>query len=464
MICSHCGQSYPDDEVPKRCAVCDNLLEGTATQTPTDEVLPSDFTDKPHLEEPMVLARSAQEIAAERDASRRRELELVELERSEKKKMEWNHWVSEPIESAPAQPVRPGVGPVQVVEATGSPEDDKPLDPKLLTTISSLDENENFITVIGYGGSGKTFFVNRLRNDLARSWRRKPGPAEEILISPAGIELTRFAPRQGGAPCFVLDCAGESFATALRAQGDTEELTQGTVRTYLAALCRAHAFVLVIKAEDLVTFSRSNRSEEPAVQENRKFIRKMLTEFDDIIHAILITKSRLQKGEALESILRRGISRVELEEEFKKARRCSQPLYVAFSLADRLANLRGETYDMDPFLFALETAPVFFHTINESFDYYRFDFLTAFQGHGDRNEDEDSAVVGPGEGEKQNFRPNYQRASYGATEAFNWIHQTISSNRPQPARRSRQGELPTRELVRLRQKTDPVFGAAWRGR
>ncbi len=110
--------------------------------------------------------------------------------------------------------------------------DDKPLDPRYLETISSFDENEAIVTVIGFSASGKTFFVNRLRNDLAGSWKRKPAPAEEIPVSPEGIELTWFLPTDGKPQAgknlsyLLLDCAGESFQQALRLQDSSEELKE----------------------------------------------------------------------------------------------------------------------------------------------------------------------------------------------------------------------------------------------
>jgi len=470
MVCNNCGQFYPDDEIPEKCTVCGDPLEGSVVKSSDGKVLLAGVApvDKPRLEEPAVQQNFVQEESAERELEA---FEMITAKREPeipgKSKIAPDRGPSGPSGpsgATPARPARPPVAPVQLVKSISPPKDDTPLDPQYMETISSFDENEAIITVIGYGGSGKSFFVNRLRHDLAGSWKRKPGPADEIRISPGGIELTRFMPRSGGPSYLVLDCAGESFSDSFRTQGRTEELTGSAMRPYLAALALARAFVLVIKAEDLLTYSQPDRSDElEAKREDRKFIRKMLTEFDDIIHAIRVANTRLLGGEKPESILRRGISREELKREFKKARRCAQPMYVALSLADRLAALQGESYDMDPFLFALESAPVLFKTIDQSFDHYRFDFLTAFHGHGGLDVDESAEVLDPEEETKRNFRPNYGRKSYGAVEAFEWIHGMVGVQQLQAGGRPGrpQDGLPTRKLVELRRNTDSKFRAAW---
>ncbi len=85
------------------------------------------------------------------------------------------------------------------------------------------------------------------------------------------------------------------------------------MRAYLAALAFASAFILVIRAEDLVTFPAPERNNESQqVKEDRKLLRKVVADFDDIIHAILVAKRRLAK-EGAEELLRQGISREEAQ-------------------------------------------------------------------------------------------------------------------------------------------------------
>ncbi len=124
-----------------------------------------------------------------------------------------------------------------------------------------------------------------------------------------------------------------------------------------------------------------------------------------------------------------------------------------------METLHGESYDRDPFLFVLETAPVLFKTIHRSFDHYRFDFLTTFHGHGTDLETLTDTV----ERRKQNIRPDYQRRSYGAVEAFDWIHDSVRQQRSGLGRSQRLllGDVSTRSVVELRRKLDPTFRKAW---
>jgi hypothetical protein len=462
VICEKCFQSYPDDAVPDNCQVCGAELKKPVAvaaavanvvrpapqkrepvrqeEAPVRRLEPPVRREEPRKEEPPVRHPPPREDTAEAPVRERRAEEAGEA---------WN------LRPEPSRtPVFRTVEPVAALD-----QDDKPLDPRYLETISSFDENEAIVTVIGFSASGKTFFVNRLRHDLAGAWKRKPAPAEEIPVSPEGIELTWFLPA-GGKPLtgrnlsyLLLDCAGESFQNAFRSQGRSDELKGQSVRAYLAALAFASAFILVIRTEDLLAFSAPDLKDEPEdVREEKRFIRKMVADFDDIIHAIVIAKNRLAKQGA-EEFLRQGISREEFKAAFRSQERCAQPLYVGLSLADRL-RFRGDEYDADPFLFALRHAPTLFKTIHRSFDHYRFDYLTAFHGH-------DEAAMEESNPKAASWRPHYSQPSYGAVEGFEWIHGLVRSSRGRWAPAWLSSDVPTRQSVELRRRIDPVFRQAW---
>ena len=334
-------------------------------------------------------------------------------------------------------------------------DEESPLDPNHLDAITEYGRARSIISVIGFVSSGKTFLVNRLRDRLAQGgWKRSPQPARIIPTTPAGIELTRFVPtdirvRQGRSHGYiVVDCAGESFKSALN------RLDQAQARSYLAAIAFASAYILVIKAEDLLAFS--NRAVEGlsiSERNHREFVEDVLLQFDEIISAIVVSGERLRQ-ENPEEFLRRGLSEPELKNVLDQNRvRCRQPLCIAFSLADRLEAMeeQNDAYDADPFLFALRHAPTLVRAVDRTFDHYRFDFLSAFYGH---KFDEDN---------KESLRPNYQHPSYGAQDAFLWLHELL---RPRSGfsrlGRFAAGQVPTRHLVTLRRKVDPVFDREWR--
>jgi hypothetical protein len=302
------------------------------------------------------------------------------------------------------------------------------------------------IAVIGFGGGGKTFFVNRLRDVLPRGpWKCAPPPAREIPLSPEGLELTRLVRTGRGrvAGFTLVDCAGESLVQALDGQQEGASLDGVPARSYLAALALARGYVLIIRAEDLLDASG------PAAAR----LSPMLDGFYEIVHAVLIAKQRLAT-ESAQVFLERGISRSELAAAFDAPRpRCSHPLAVVFSQADRLEQRAdtGDEYDLDPYLFAVRHAPKLWNTIQRSFVRYRFDFLSAFYRH---------APSSPSE----NIRPRYDLPSYGAAETFTWLARELDPGPPWalPLRWCR-GQLPTRFAVGLRKIVEPAFRKELRG-
>lgn len=337
-------------------------------------------------------------------------------------------------------------------------EEEEHLDPNHLDAITEYGKTP-IVSVIGFGDSGKSFFVNRLRKELP--WKCSRHPAKKIGRNPEGIELTRFVPRdvrmRGGRNhgYVVVDCAGESFVQALESQFTSGKLGGVLARSYLTAMAFASAYILVIRAEDFLPLSRAQRDHLPAeARVQREFIEdKIVAGFDEFINTVVVSQERL-RSESPETLLRKGLSRPELENAFKRNHNpCRQPLCVVFSQADRLEKVHGQddSYDADPFVYALRRASTLVNAVHSNFHYYRFDYLSAFYGH-DADARGDDRV-----------RPDYDLPSYGAKEAFLWLHNLLTP-RPWLFRPSRiaRGEVPTRHLVTLRRKMDSAFDQEWR--
>lgn len=342
-------------------------------------------------------------------------------------------------------------------------DEDVPLDPNHLDAITEYGRARAIVSVIGFASSGKTFFVNRLRDRLAKDngWKRSPRPARQIPLSPVGIELTRLTPtdirlRKGQSHSYiVVDCAGESFSQALEGQFKTSSLDGVNARSYLAAIAFARAYVVVIRAEDLLGLSEGSGDGLPiGERKQREFIEDVVTGFDDIISAIVLSQERL-RNQSPEQFLRQGLSPEDLKGVLERNQvRCPRPLCVAFSLADRLESMpdQEDDYDADPFLFALRHAPALVKAVDRTFDHYRFDFLSAFYQH------QANADI------EENIRPDYGRPNFGALDSFLWLHELLKPrSRFSRLRRFVAGQVPTRNLVALRRKVDPAFNEGWRG-
>lgn len=337
-------------------------------------------------------------------------------------------------------------------------ETEEPLDPNHLDAITEYGRTP-IVSVIGFGNSGKSFFVNRLRQDLPSGpWKVWPRAAEIIDTTPEGIELTRLVPtdvrlsRGRNHGYVVVDCAGESFVQALEGQFKTGTLDGVLARSYLAAISLASALILVIRTEDILEMSRAEQAKlSDADRSQREFVRKQIVNgFEDIINVLVVSRERLLKEEP-EAFLRHGLSREELAEAFKRNQNlCRQPLLVAFSQADRLGNVyrREDAYDADPFSFAMASAPTLVNAVHRTFKHYRFDFMSAFYGHNADGPDRRNA--------------DYELPSYGARDVFLWIHNLLQP-RPwtQPFKLARR-PIPTRHVVRLRRRLDSDFDGLWR--
>ncbi len=326
-------------------------------------------------------------------------------------------------------------------------EDGGKLDPDQLDTISAYGKKQAIVTVIGFGGSGKTFWVNRLRDEMPnRSWRCSEEPEEEIPLSPAGIQLTQLIPPaeagRSHRPYLVVDCAGESFVQALERQRGTSSLMGSAVRSYLVALGFASAYVLVIPAADLMQYREEEALDATqATRKQQEVLRRVVDGFHKIIAGMVAAGEKMaRKGP--DDFLKEGLTREELKDVFERSRmKCPQPIYVALAQADRLTvGARNDDWDSDPFLFAAKHGSKLFKAVHDSFDHYRFDFLSAFYGH-------DGGT-----------RPHYGDPHYGAVEAFKWIHDRVS---PRPGMTT---PISTRETVEMRKRLDPEFRQAWGAR
>jgi len=291
--------------------------------------------------------------------------------------------------------------------------------PYEIDAINAFEKGKRIITVLGFAGSGKTSFVNRLRNDLAQGpWRRSPQPQKEILLSPEGLDLTLAVPfkqRRGQTLSYVLvDLSGESFMGALSRFQEGRDITVASTRSYLAAMAFASAYILLIRLEDVYEIAMGTNSR------NASKVHSLLGYFNDILSSIAIASDRLMHGERAEDFLRRGISKTELNDSFDRKISCEKPICVLFSQADRVGIPKDrDGSGIDPEVFARENIPELYHQIVATFRDFRFDYASAFQG------------LGVGE------KVTYQSPSYGALEAFLWLHGHFDRNLSVPDRLKR---------------------------
>jgi hypothetical protein len=321
--------------------------------------------------------------------------------------------------------------------ARQAPVEEATLDRTHRQLVEAHQAHDRIVSVIGFSESGKTFLVNRLRHDLgdAGGWKSDPREQAEIRVSPAGIELTRLVPRMRRLPrrrpynYVVVDCAGESLRAALRQQDQSRTLQGESALPYLAAVGLASAYVLVLRADDV-----SGQGES----ETRARLEAMFADFHLFIAVIAEASARLRRHRA-ETFLHDGMRAEALERAFSRNRtRVSRPMCVLFAQADRL---RGDDYDLDPCAFARQRARRLWNAVTETFDHYRFDFLSAFHGHAG------------------GFRADYTNPSHGAVEAFRWIHELLRPGLPPLLR----GHVPTRHVDRLRLALDRSYAGRGNG-
>lgn len=315
---------------------------------------------------------------------------------------------------------------------TAAPNEDEEaaLDPNHLETFTAHGESRRIVTVIGFGASGKTFLINRLREALPRTkrWRINPAKQETIEVTPEGLWLTEVNParRGAGSPYVLVDCAGESFQRAFDEQSTRASLSGIGVRSYLTALACASAYVFVIEAEHLAQGAGGTAAE-------RAKVAALSESFYDIIDAIRIAKAGLaQLGP--KGFLAQGISKDELRKvRAQPGPRLTEPLFVALSQADRLE--ATDPLD-DPLTFALEGAPVLGAAIENRFSRYRFDFTSSFFDH-----------------DSSGGRVDYTLPHYGVVEMFDWLDRQLDARR-EPWRARLAGDLDTSWPLWLRRRVD----------
>jgi hypothetical protein len=413
QVCPHCGADNPPEAV--LCAHCGGSLV-EAPRRPAIPLPPIPGSEAPQQEEP------AEPPVVDRPL-------VVPVSSGETEPADAD---SQPtVSSGASEPADPD-GPDPIV------------DPEHLEVLAQFRKKKPIISVIGFAKSGKTFLVNRLLDALRREggWKSYPPPAERIGRSPEGLEplayLTPTSRSWADHSGYVLaDCAGESLRQAVSQHRDIRSFEGSAARSFLLSLGLASAHVLVLTAEDV-----AGRGEA---------VRELENNFHDLIGALVLCSEALA-GRSLddaeaEAFLRRGLSRNDLAGVFERGHlRVTSPLAVVFAQADRLSAL-----DPDPYLLARRRMPTLFHAIESSFDHYRFDFLSAFEG----------------------FEPNdplepevhYHLPHRGVLPLFDWLHRLIAprSGPFATVRRWLDGGLPTRHAVALRKLVDPELRRAGAG-
>lgn len=329
------------------------------------------------------------------------------------------------------------------------------------------EKKQNIIVVIGFETSGKSFFINRLRNNLPlRGWRCYPRAEEKIPITVHKIKQTRLFPPAGtdGKGYILADCAGESFSEGLVVNNDLSTGIDGCLPLndrYLAVLTCASAYILVIRSDFLTKrdyFTRSgaqSTQEETAQAEaDRKKVETMMKTFDRIVDVIAVTQKHLKEGRTPKKILETGVTAEEIKDMVFTNTLTTRPLAVAFSLADKLPE-ENPPLDLDPYYSTFLRFNHLHSSIYKSFKYYKLDFLSSFWGH-----------KIPGDS------PDYGLPSYGALSLFEWIRETLEFEKVQqgcswPRRQFRQlrsGIYPTKHAVKMRLRIDGKFRRRWNER
>lgn len=310
--------------------------------------------------------------------------------------------------------------------------EEDPLDPNHLETFTAYGESRRIVTVIGFGASGKTFLINRLREALPRGgrWTTHPRKQETIEVTPEGLWLTEVNPARRGKqrPYVLVDCAGESFQRAFDEQSSRASLSGIGVRSYLTAIACASAYVFVIEAEHLAQGAGGTAAE-------RAKVAALSESFYDVIDAIRLAKAGLARL-GPKAFLAEGLAKDELRKiRARPGPRLSEPLFVALSQADRLEGT--EALD-DPLAFAFSAAPVLAAAVENRFARYRFDFVSSFFKH---------------EGEEG--RVDYGLPHYGVVEMFDWIDRRLAARRGGWGALL-EGDLDTSWPLWLRRRVDPA--------
>lgn len=305
------------------------------------------------------------------------------------------------------------------------------------------DPDWQIVSVIGLAQGGKSFFVNRLRQQLPLSMRNWvcPTPCKtKIERSSDGILWTDIhfvRSERINQRYLVADCAGESF------ENRSDDLTdRHRTKYYTAAIGLADAYIFVIPTEILLTDGIVGVPLENMSAE----LLRLRRDFGEIVRTILGAKARLAESglgpvlrirkktvmeaarQRAKAFLTKGLTPDDLRAAFSDTIITRAPVFVAFTQADKLVNIAN--HDEDPSLFALQRINDLARLVIKHFHRYRFDFVSAFVGQTDP------------------IFPDYDKHSWGATEVFEWVHDALRS-------RINSARLATR----IRRRLDPEFRA-----
>lgn len=304
------------------------------------------------------------------------------------------------------------------------------------------NQGKKIIAVIGFYDSGKTFFVNRLRQILKdkRGWDCDPSPEHVIDHTPDGVGYMK-TDISDEASYVLLDIAGESFFKGFHINSHTGESSKRMKLNpkYLGILALADAFILVISANTLPLPFLTPESEEDL--EKQKSTHDFIYNFTRMIALIKNAERRFKSGEKAEELLKNGVTGEQIKAEIHNKTTSSKPLHVLYSMADIYLEKTGDDhFDEEPFLFSYKTFPALTSAIEGFFNFYRFDFLSAFPG-------------------QKGTHPNYSSTPYGAWQAFMWIHNrlSLSTGRFSKLRNFLSGLVSTRQAMDLRCRIDPKF-------
>lgn len=318
------------------------------------------------------------------------------------------------------------------------------------------------IGIIGFATSGKTFLLNRLKEQVLRTRDYKPVPAHadngtKVQGTP-DIETHDFVARRTTQPpsslrfwqrrpdpqdFHVIDIPGEQFRRAVAARLQSEES-----KTLIRVLRLSHALILVLPADDVFARLVGDKEEEvlEGLIEKRQALRgsggpnqEKLTpaekaeleklerrianlghvQADDRLDSLLTTVSMLSahaseiegddaKLKAVAAYIRKG----DLEIAGLK-RGAAAPVYIALAKADLVIKpkLAGYPHVKEPMLLDSDPATAvrihrqeLYERICECFSWHKFDFVTCFK---------DQPV--------NDLTIRYRRRHFGMGEVVDWI-------------------------------------------
>ena len=311
--------------------------------------------------------------------------------------------------------------------------------------VAAKRDGQKIIAVIGFGNSGKTFYINRLRHNLPDydRWHCQQDPQKTIGLSPEGVYETHIT-KSGrfGASYLIADVSGESFLRGFKTQVEnlsrSEKIPINDI--YTAVIALADAFMLFIPAEDL---EPDYADDQARATENKR----MIESFHRIISIIKLAQKRAVDLDSIWDFLDDGITGEDINRAFMDHDQVTtKPLCILYTQADKLEEMTGDdSYDLDPFLETFKCRSNLANSINRFFEFYRFDFLSAFVG-------------------QEGMEPDYNLPCIGGLESFYWIHDYLRTQNGAVGKAIRfyKGYLPTRKAIFWRRIFDRNFRSQWK--